>query len=92
VETRSLKHLTAIGAGWPSWSPDSRYIYFKNNPGQDLYRVYIQDGRLERVASLSRLKAAIPGLGWVGLAPDGSLISTRDSGGTEIYALDWEAP
>jgi serine/threonine protein kinase/Tol biopolymer transport system component len=92
VETRACKQLTAIGAGWPSWSRDSQYIYFQNNPGRNLYRVSIEDGHLEQVASLSRLKMSIPGLGWVGLTPDGSLISTRDAGGVEIYALDWETP
>jgi Tol biopolymer transport system component len=92
METRACAQLTAIGAGWPSWSRDSRFIYFESNPDTDLYRVRVKDGRLEHVASLSRLKMAIPGLGWVGLTPDGSLISTRDAGGTEIYAFDWETP
>jgi hypothetical protein len=52
--------------------------------------VRIKDRKIERVASLTGLKMAVPGLGWIGLAPDSSTISTRDAGGTEIYALDWE--
>jgi eukaryotic-like serine/threonine-protein kinase len=92
VETHACKQLTAIGAGWPSWSRDSQYIYFENNPGKDFYRVRVKDGRLELVASLRGLNMATSSFGWVGLAPDSSLISTRDAGGNEIYALDWEAP
>ncbi len=92
VAAHTRKQLTTVGAGWPSWSRDSQYIYFGVNPGTDFYRVRITDKRLERVASLSRLKLAPPSMGWVGLDPDGSLISTRDVGSIEIYALDWEAP
>lgn len=29
---------------------------------------------------------------WSGLAPDGSPLIQRDSGASEIYALDWSAP
>jgi hypothetical protein len=29
---------------------------------------------------------------WIGVTPDGSLISTREAGSTEIYTLDWETP
>lgn len=92
VETRALAQLTTIGAGWPCWSRDSGYIYFEENPGTDWYRVRIKDRKMERVMSLTGLKMSIPSVGWVGLAPDGSPISTRDAGGTEIYALEWEAP
>jgi len=92
VETRARTELTTIGAGWPSWSRDSQYIYFESNANSVWYRVRIKDGRVERVASLSGLKMTTASLGWAGLAPDGSLISTRDAGGTEIYALDWETP
>ena len=92
VETQARTQLTTIGAGWPSWSRDSEYVYFHDNPGTDWCRVRIKDRKIERVASLTRLKMAGPGLEWIGLTPDGSTISTRDAGGTEIYALDWETP
>jgi Tol biopolymer transport system component len=92
VETSARTQLTNIGAGWPSWSPDSQCIYFKGDPGPDWYRVRIANGRLEHVASLRALKMPPSGMGWIGLTPDGSTISTKDAGSTEIYALDWEAP
>ena len=77
-------------AGWPSWSRDSRYIYFENNATTVWYRVGIKGRIVERLASLSGIKMAASSLGWIGLTPDGSLIAARDVGSTEIYALDWE--
>jgi hypothetical protein len=49
----------------------------------------IADRKLERLASLRGLKFAEHGLGWTGVTPDGSLISTRDVSSSEIYAFDW---
>jgi eukaryotic-like serine/threonine-protein kinase len=92
VETHARTELTDIGAGWPSWSRDSQYIYFENNATTVWYCVRIKDGRVERLASMSGLKMAPSSLGWIGLTPDGSLIATREVGSTEIYALDWDAP
>jgi Tol biopolymer transport system component len=92
VQTRVRTELTTIGAGWPSWSRDSQYIYFENNATSVSYRVRIEDRKVERLASLSGVKMAEAGLGWIGLTPDGALISTRDAGTIQIYALDWETP
>ena len=40
----------------------------------------------------NEIKMAPGTLGWTGITPDGSWISTRDLGSTELYALDWETP
>jgi eukaryotic-like serine/threonine-protein kinase len=90
LETGERRQLTTAGASWPSWSPDSRYVQFSNNASA--YRVRISDGKVESVASLNALRTADGSFGWIGQAPDGSLISTRDAGSTEIYALHWERP
>ena len=92
VETHARTQLTEIGAGWPTWSANGQYVYFEDNPGIDWLRVSIKDRKVEHVTSLIGLKMAPQSLSWVGLAPDGAPISTRDIGGTEIYALDWEIP
>jgi hypothetical protein len=34
----------------------------------------------------------LAGYGWFAAAPNNSLITARDAGTEEIYALDWEAP
>jgi Tol biopolymer transport system component len=91
VQTQTRTQLTKIGAGWPSWSRDSEYVYFHGEFGTDWCRVRIRGQKIERVASLARFKMAFSSLGWIGLAPDGTTISTRGTGGAEIYALDWEA-
>ena len=90
AKTRARTQFTSIGAGYPSWSADSQYIYFEHNGSTEWYRVWIKDGKVEQMASISGLKMSPAGLGWIGLTPDGSLISARDAGSSEIYALDWE--
>ncbi len=89
LATHERRQLTSMGASWPSWSPDSEYVYFS---GSSFQRVRISDGKHEHVARLDGLKAADGTYGWVAIAPDGSLLSTRDAGSTEIYGLDWETP
>lgn len=90
MKRKQATKLTSIGAGWPSWSRDSKFVYFQENPGEYWSRVAIADGRVEPVLKLSRLKMTHASFGWSGLAPDGSTISTRAVGGTQVYALDWE--
>jgi Tol biopolymer transport system component len=87
--THKRHQLTTITAGWPSWSRDSRWVIFQNNLFS--YRVRVSDGKLERLGARNHLKGADWTLGWIGVTPDGALISTRDAGSTEIYALDWES-
>jgi len=85
--------LEKLPLGFPSWSRDSKYIYFDSPSGTDpaFYRVGISDHKLERLASLRNLRTTAA-TGWTGLAPDDSPLVLRDVGTQEIYALDWEAP
>jgi serine/threonine protein kinase/Tol biopolymer transport system component len=92
MEARARTQLTKIGAGWPNWSADGKYVYFEDNPGGDWLRVRTSDRKVERLMSIESLKMAPLTLSWIGLAPDGSPISTLDAGGTEIYELDREEP
>ncbi|MBV8895291.1 MAG: serine/threonine-protein kinase [Acidobacteriaceae bacterium] len=82
--------LTKLGAGYPTWSRDSRYVYFENNVCSSWYRVGIEDHRVEQVSSLATLHMPAGSLGWVGLALDGSVISSRDVSTRNIYAIDWQ--
>jgi hypothetical protein len=83
--------LTAGDAGWPNWSRDGRYLYFEDDATTTWRRVRIADRFTEPLADLRTFKFAQRALGWTGNTPDESLISTRDAGSTEIYALDWDA-
>jgi serine/threonine protein kinase/Tol biopolymer transport system component len=89
LTTHRRRQIMNVGESWPSWSRDGRYVYLFNAEAE---RVRVSDGKVEHVASWKNLAIASWGQGWLGLAPDGSLLSIRDSGSTEIYALDWETP
>jgi Tol biopolymer transport system component len=70
----------------PVWSHDDQYIYFVDGTTADrvLYRVRVSNDKVERIMDL----AGFPYLStWLGLAPDGSLLMSRDVRQTEIYAL-----
>jgi Tol biopolymer transport system component/predicted Ser/Thr protein kinase len=90
--TQAWVQLEQIVVGFPSWSRDSKYIYF-DSQGEDraFYRVRISDHKLERLVSLKGLRLT-GAFGWTGLAPDDSPIVLRDVGTQEIYAFDWNAP
>jgi Tol biopolymer transport system component/DNA-binding winged helix-turn-helix (wHTH) protein len=85
--------LAQMGIGFPSWSRDSKYLYFDSILTEDpaVYRVRIADHALERIASLKEIHR-FWGLNgpWSGLGPDDSILITRDTSNSEIYALDWQ--
>jgi len=91
---RKWSDVGKIGVSFPSWSRDSKYIYFWSVPGEPwLCRLRIADAQLDRIASFN----GIPHTGvfdwwWSGLTPDGSPLALRDIGTQEIYALDLELP
>jgi hypothetical protein len=68
-------------------SPDSKYMYFvRETPGNpEAMRVRLAHRKVEVIASLKGFRWAS---GWVGVAPDGSLLLTRDIGTQEICALN----
>jgi hypothetical protein len=79
-------------------SPDSQYLYFvRETPGNpEAMRVRLADRKIEAVTSLKGLQRAsditLQGASWVGVAPDGSLLLTRDMGTQAIYALNLKGP
>ena len=50
----------------------------------------MSDRKVEPVVSLKKIPVAADA--WFAPGPNNSLITTRDTGTKEIYALDWEAP
>jgi hypothetical protein len=79
-------------------SPDSKYLYFVRETPENpqAMRVRFADRRIEAVASLKGVRRVadpeIGGQSWVGVAPDGSPLLTRDTGAQEVYALNVRWP
>jgi eukaryotic-like serine/threonine-protein kinase len=74
-------------------SPDSKYMYFvREVPESPLaMRARLTDRTTEVITSLKNLRRvsdpSLGGMSWIGVAPDDSLLLTRDVGTQEIYAL-----
>ena len=81
-----------------NWAPsgDGKYVYFEKSDGsgRKAFRIRLDDRRTEPVADLSGVRRVERyGQGtWLGIAPDGSVLITRDIGTQEIYALDIKWP
>jgi len=89
IRTRTQTELSNMFSGYPTWSQDGESLFFEG-PKWTLWRVRIRDRNLERVSNLENMRVA--GWGWFATAPNNSLITARQTGTEEIYALDWEAP
>jgi Tol biopolymer transport system component/predicted Ser/Thr protein kinase len=78
------------------WSRDAKYIYcVDSGPGESkALRIRVADKHAEVITGLNNIRRvddAITGY-WAGVAPDSSLLLTRDIGTQEIYALDVRWP
>ena len=81
--------------GFPSWSRDSKYLYFDStfSNDQSYRRLKVGDTKSESVVSLKGLRRYFGSVGvWSGLTPDGTPIFVRDISTQEIYALDVQFP
>jgi Tol biopolymer transport system component len=83
-------------AQYPTWSRDSKCVYFnsislRNSPE---YRICLADRKIVEIADMAAAgKLAFTSFGWwSGVAPDGSILATRDISPEEIYALDVKWP
>jgi serine/threonine protein kinase/Tol biopolymer transport system component len=88
-QTKRQTELPGKASGYPSWSPDSEYLFFEYS-NADWWRVRIRDRKLELIKSLQNISPA--GRGWFVCAPNGTLITARNIGTGDIYALDLELP
>ena len=81
------------------WASDSRHVYAlvptPDDQHQSVYRLGVVDRSVERVASVElpdRLTGTWTDSGWMGFAPDGSILALRDRSVHEIYALEVDLP
>jgi Tol biopolymer transport system component len=92
VAAQRWTELVHTPIGFPSWSRNSQYIYFDKILSEDpaFYRVRISDHKLEKLVDLSGIRRFWGHLGeWTGLAPDDSVLLTRDASNQEVYAIEW---
>jgi hypothetical protein len=70
----------------PTWSRDSRFIYYNTEGGiRSLRRVHIPDGAMQEVVSLEGFR--LLAYWWSGLSLDDAPLVLRSLGGPEIYSL-----
>jgi DNA-binding winged helix-turn-helix (wHTH) protein/Tol biopolymer transport system component len=94
--TQKWEELSSLYAGYPSWSHDGKFLYFQDwtNGGASparVVRIRISDRKLETIVDLRSLDRLSIGtfMSWTGLAPDDSVLLSRDISTQEIYALKW---
>jgi len=78
-------------AQFPVWSADSQYIYYPAHYSTDehaIFRVHVPDGAEERFLDVNFRAASAS----FGLAPDGSLVISREHGHYDVYALSLATP
>jgi Tol biopolymer transport system component len=95
IATQKWSEVATMPIGYPSWSHDSKYLYFDTSFTRDpgFYRVRISDHKLERVADLAGVQRYWGEFGeWAGLAADDTPLLTRNASSEEVYALDWDRP
>jgi len=91
-ETQTLAEL----ADYPTWSADGKYVYFSKLyfRGDDagIYRWQLSNRQLEKVMGSPDFRlGGIWGV-WYGLTPSGDPLVFRDTGTTDLYALDVDLP
>jgi eukaryotic-like serine/threonine-protein kinase len=91
VSTQKQSEALHTRNSWPNWSRDGHWLFFQSvEPEQSWWRFRLTDRKLERVGPLKNLPTA--GDHWFATGLNNTIITSRNTGTDEIYALDWEAP
>ena len=75
---------------FPTWSSDSRYIFFLLLSGAGVFRVPIRGGNAELVADTKDVTPTGSFGVWFGLDPTDTPLLLRDAGTQDVYALSLE--
>ena len=95
---KSQKWSELLSGNFVNWaaSSDGKYLYFATGGAEpQAKRVRLSEGKVEPITSLTGLRRvvdAVEGGTQMGVAPDGSIVFTRDIGTQEIYALNIKWP
>jgi Tol biopolymer transport system component len=94
LATHKQTELAAMQSGYPAWSHDGEWVHFVTVTGvRTWYRVRVRDRKLEQLYGNRDEQRLVRDTDtWTGIAPDDCILSLRDAGTREIYALEWEAP
>ncbi|HWY58937.1 MAG TPA: protein kinase [Terriglobales bacterium] len=95
MEKKTWTQLAMSRFGFENWSHDGKYLYAEDysDKADDLVRVNVANGKMERLLSLKEVPRGFdPWEFWVGLAPDDSPLLMRDRSTQEIYSLDVRFP
>lgn len=88
MATHQAALLTSFAVGYPDWSRDGKYLYFENPVSTAWYRVGIVTRKVELLQKLPGLETALNSSGWVGMTPDGTIVSARTVNSSNLYALE----
>ncbi len=87
-KTKQWSELPVGPVDWPTWSQDSRSIYFLRtvrDPG--VIRIFIQGGKIEMVVDLQGFHSTGWVSFWFGLDPTDAPLMLRNVGSEDIYAM-----
>jgi hypothetical protein len=86
--TRDWVPLPVKNIGYPTWSRDSRYIYFNIHEDMQLSRLEIATGRVEPIHTITGFSIASSLGPWSGWTPEGEPMVMRDMRTHEIYRIE----
>ena len=95
---KSQKWSELLSGNFVTWaaSQDGKYLYFTTGGTEpQAKRARLSEGKVETIVNLTSLRRvvdAIEGGTQIGVAPDASIVFTRDIGTQEIYALNVKWP
>jgi len=91
----SVDSRSATASSWLPWSRDSQYVHFSRMDYEPaVFRLAVRGSKPELVVSQKDFRSTGAAPGWFALTPANEplLLLRNTGGGTEIYALSWDAP
>jgi len=92
LKTQRWSLLQKGKVDYPTWSRDSRFIYFLREEGDTagVYRVRVSTGSTSRIVDLRNFRSTGVYDAWLGLDPEDNPLLLRDRGNSDVYALTLE--
>lgn len=86
-ESQKWNTLAKGFCGYPTWSRDSRFIYYFRYTQPGIFRIPVKGGEPEEAFDLPSLSYTGAIGRWVGIDPEGMPMMLTDAGSDEIYLL-----